>query len=52
MTAPQLDAFLAGPHMSGGDCTGIASAPAYWLSRLLEALKAMNGRRDRGHRHG
>ena len=37
----KLDAFLAGKHMSSGNCRSVATAPAYWLGRLLNALKAM-----------
>ena len=43
-SADQVDAFLAGRHMSSGKCRGVADAPAYWLSRLLEALIRMNAR--------
>lgn len=42
----ELDAFLAGPRMSGGKCLRVADAPVYWLSRLLGALKAIRNRRD------
>jgi hypothetical protein len=50
-----LEAFLAGPHLSAGKCPRLADATAYWLSRLLDAMKAMRkrdegtkGRRDEG----
>ena len=40
----QLDAFLAGRHMSCGACQSLEGAPAYWLRKLLEGLKAIEGR--------
>lgn len=39
-----LDGFLAGKHMSSGACRSVNTASAYWLSRLLNALKAMAAR--------
>jgi len=44
MDSARLDAFIAGERMSRGGCDGIADAPAYWLRRCLEALKAMRAR--------
>lgn len=43
----QLDAFLAGRHMSCGACESIEQAPAYWLRKLLEGLKVI-AKRNRG----
>lgn len=40
----ELNLFLAGKHMSSGRYRAVDDAPPYWLSRLLEALKAMNKR--------
>ena len=40
-----VDAFLAGGHMSAGKAARVADASGYWLGRLLEALKQMNRRR-------
>jgi hypothetical protein len=40
----QVVRFLSGPHMSGGVAADLESAPAYWLIRLLEALKAIRRR--------
>ena len=45
MSDRQLDLFIAGPHMSGGACESVETAPAYWLRRCLEALKAIGARR-------
>jgi len=44
--AERLDAFLAGPHMSGGRAASVAAAGPYWLHRLLDALNAMLARRQ------
>jgi len=41
------DAFLAGPHCSGGRYQSLAEAPTRWLAKCLEALKAMRRRRER-----
>lgn len=41
-----LDAFVAGPRMSGGRFARLADAPAPWLVKILEALKAMRGRQE------
>ena len=46
-TIEQLDTFIAGPHMSSGACDDAAHAPAYWLRRCLEAVKAMATRKER-----
>jgi len=45
MNDQMLDLFIAGPHMSSGACESVATAPAYWLRRCLEALKAIARRR-------
>jgi hypothetical protein len=37
----KLDAFIAGPHMSSGDCECVNDASAYWLRRCIEAVKAI-----------
>ncbi len=42
-----LEEFLAGRHMSCGQCGELATAPAYWLRRLLDALKAMADRQPK-----
>jgi len=47
MDKASLDGFLAGPHMSSGLYATVEDAPAYWLRRCLEALKAMRARRER-----
>ena len=44
MNDATLSRFLAGPHMSAGAYVEIAAAPAYWLSRVIEALKVMRRR--------
>ncbi len=44
LTDSQLESFLAGPHMTCGDHRRLDDAPAYWLARLLEGLKAMKRR--------
>jgi len=41
MAPAALDAFLAGPKMSSGACTGLADCPPYWLGRAIEACKAI-----------
>ena len=41
MAPAVLDAFLAGPKMSSGACTGLADCPPYWLGRAIEAAKAI-----------
>ena len=46
----QLDAFVAGSHMSNGACADVATATAYWLRKLLDGLKAI--RRRHGRRGG
>lgn len=46
MTVEQLDAFVAGEHMSRGACVDVETATAYWLRRLLEGLKAMARRKN------
>jgi len=45
-TDADLDAFLASARCSNGRFRALADAPAYWLSRALDALKAMAKRRD------
>jgi len=40
-----LDRFLASAKMSSGRHASLADAPAVWLVKVLEALKAMRGRR-------
>jgi len=47
--AATLDAFIAGPHMSRGAALDVASASLYWLTRCLEAVKAMARRAGTGH---
>lgn len=46
MTDRALDGFLASSHMSSGACQDVATAPAYWLRRLLQGLLAMKKRRS------
>jgi len=46
MTEPSLDAFLAGEHMSRGACESVATAPAYWLRKLLQGLIEIRKRRQ------
>ncbi len=41
MAPAVLDAFLAGPKMSSGACSGLADCPPYWLGRAIEAAKAI-----------
>lgn len=43
-TDANTEAFLKGKHMSSGACERLADAPAYWLHRLLEAIKVMKRR--------
>jgi len=52
LPAAQLDAFIAGPHMSNGGCTGVGDASAYWLGRTLEAIKAIDRRARAGELSG
>jgi len=40
-----VDRFLASKHLTGGAFATVAEAPAYWLGRLLDALKAIAKRR-------
>jgi len=47
LAADQLDAFVAGPHMSRGAYATLADCPAYWLRKVLEGLKAIRRRRMR-----
>lgn len=47
LTAGQVDAFLAGKHMSGGRYHTVQEAPAYWLRRVLQALIEIRKRRKR-----
>jgi len=47
MTEAGLDAFLAGEHMSRGACESVATAPAYWLRKLLQGLIEIRKRRHR-----
>jgi hypothetical protein len=47
-SSDQLDAFLSSRHMSGGKFLHLADAPVYWLTRLLDALKAIQSRRKAG----
>ena len=44
MAPAALDAFLAGPKMSSGACTGLADCPPYWLRKAIEAAKAILAR--------
>lgn len=44
MTDAQVDAFLA--RMTGSEIAKVADANAYWLSRLIEGLKALRKRRE------
>jgi hypothetical protein len=46
-TPEDLDGFLASRHCSSGRFSRVDDAPAYWLSRCLDGLKAM---RERGVR--
>jgi len=47
-----VDRFLASEHMSSGLYGSVEDAPAYWLGRLLEALKAIASRRIRSATRG
>ena len=40
------ESFLASEHLSRGRFRRIQEAPPYWLSRLLDALKAIRKRRE------
>ena len=44
-TEAELNRFLASAHVTGGELTEIATAPVYWLTRVLEALKAIARRK-------
>jgi len=44
MTDAQVDAFLS--HMTGGAVAKVSQANSYWLSRLLDGLKALRKRRE------
>ena len=46
-TDGQLDHFLASEHMSSARHGAVGEAPAYWLSRLLEALRTIRRRIER-----
>lgn len=50
LSAEQLDAFLAGPHMSSGVCETVTTAPAYWLRRLLQGLIEIQRRKRRNRK--
>lgn len=41
----QLDAFVAGSHMSRGAYATLADCPAYWLRKVLQALVEIRRRR-------
>ena len=43
-TDVDVDMFLASKHCSSGRYQSIDEAPLYWLTRVLEALKAMHSR--------
>ena len=43
--ANRIDTFLHGPHMSSGAANNLETANAYWLHRLLDAMKTMAARR-------
>jgi hypothetical protein len=43
----EIERFLAGPHCSRGAYTQLAGTPTYWLTRLLEAMKAIGRRATR-----
>ncbi len=47
LAAEQLDAFIAGEHMSCGTCASVADADAYWLRRTIVALDAIAKRNAR-----
>lgn len=47
LSAGQLDAFVAGPHMSRGAYATLADCPAYWLRKVLQALVEIHRRRNR-----
>jgi len=47
-TAQRLDTFVASNHLTSGRYARVADAPAYWLRRLIEALKAILSREDDG----
>lgn len=42
----QVDRFLASDHMSSGRYRRVRDAPAYWLHRLLSALKVLVAREE------
>ncbi len=46
LTGPQLDAFIAGEHMSNGACADVNAADAYWLRRTIIALDAIRKRKE------
>ncbi|MFB3893249.1 MAG: hypothetical protein ACE15C_14630 [Phycisphaerae bacterium] len=50
MSPEQLDRWIAGPHMSAGECKGLADAPEHWLRKIVEALKAIGVRRGDAER--
>jgi hypothetical protein len=46
-TDEDLDSFLGSDRCSSGHCLRLDGASNYWLSRLLDALKAIRGRHGR-----
>jgi len=40
-----VEAFLVGPHVSGGKVASLATASAYWLDRCLTAITAIAARK-------
>jgi len=45
MSPRQLDAFVAGSHMTNGKFDTLAACPAYWLRRVLQALLEIRKRK-------
>ena len=43
-----VERFLASKHCSSGKHLSLASASTYWLSRCLDGMTAIHGRRTRG----
>lgn len=46
-SSEDVDKFLASEHMSSGLFATAAEAPAYWLSRLLDGMQAIERRTRR-----
>jgi len=50
LSPEQLDAFVAGKHMTNGQYPTVNELPMYWLIRLTEALKTIFERNERKRR--